>query len=128
MQVRISVTRPQDAGSELAVAGQVWVLPDLANREQQAAVKTPPMDAVLHGSPRELLLFQVDNLIGALANFPSERVVLHTQDGKKALVVTETVDGLGDPKSYRHLVMPMRIPDPPEPQPEPAAAAGEPTA
>jgi DNA polymerase III subunit beta len=143
MLVRISVARPQDevddtpdeseeAGADTAMltlvdndaaevdqsgehaaAGEVRILPDLANREQQAAVKTPPMDAVLHGTPRELLSFQVDNLIGALANFVGERVVLHTQDGNKALVVTETIDALADPKSYRHLVMPIRIQDPP---------------
>lgn len=103
-------------------AGVRWV-PVIDNPDRRAAVKTPAATATVVGTPKSLSQFNVDLVVKALASFAGDQVVVHVQDGFKAVVFTDELPGLTDALAFKYLVMPMRIQDPPEAKPAEKADA-----
>lgn len=90
----------------LAVSAQtLTVAPQLPNAE---ALGAPSMPALLHGKDARFI-FNPAYLIDALHTFTTDTVTLHLPDEPGRLVLlTNTPQGIRDPRAFRHLVMPIR--------------------
>ncbi len=76
--------------------------------EEQHRVSVPETPAAVTDPGAAPVFLGAGFLRDAMKNFSSDMVTLHFQGNTRPLVVTEDPDGLDQPQSYRHLLMPIR--------------------